>query len=111
MPHNYTGPAMDRLQSYDFPFVVTDRNGNPDLTSPVQLVSTTPQVATIALDPTNNRRAIVTGVGPGQTNLSVTKVGAAQNLVINQTVADIDLSGVDLNPPNSTAFSTPQPPH
>lgn len=102
--HNYPGPTMNRLQTYPFTFIVTDRNGNPDLTSSVTLSSTAPGVATVAIDPNNNRRAIVTGVGPGGTTISVTKTGAASSLTISQTVADIDLSGCDLNPPDSSAM-------
>ena len=107
----YTGPAMDRLQSYNFPFVVTDRDGNVDTTSAVTLSSTAPATATIALDPNDNRRAIVTAHAAGGATLQIVKVGALKALQIQQTVTDIDLSGCNLNPPDTSAFSTPQPPH
>lgn len=105
--HTYTGPSMNRLQQYSVAFVLTDRDGNIDTTSAAVLVSTNTNVATITIDPTDNRKAIVAGNPAGSggpCTIGISKTGGASSVSITQTVTNVDLSGADLNPPNMSAF-------
>lgn len=105
--HTYTGPAMNRLQQYSVAFALTDRDGNVDTTSNAVLISTNTNVATITIDPTDNRKAIVAGNpagAGGSCTIGISKTGGASSVSISQAVANVDLSGADLNPPSTGAF-------
>ena len=93
---NTASTSLNRLQKQSFSFVMTDRDGNVDTATTAQLSSNTPTCATIAIDPTDNRKAWITAQSPGGALCSVQRPGSNTPLNINVTVTDIDLSGVAL---------------
>lgn len=92
--------SITRLQKDTVHVTVLDRDGNPDTTTALSVTSDLDTVASIAVDPNDNRAVIVTAggqVGPVQCHVRC----GSNTLTLNVTVADVDLSAISavVDPP------------
>ena len=103
--------TLSRLQKQNVDVTVLDRDGQPDVTTPLVLTTDDSTKVTIAIDPTDNRTVILTGQNPtlgGNTvaahvSCDLGAQGGAQYLNINCSITDVDLSNISatFDPPVS----------
>lgn len=86
--------AISRLDADSGHANILDRDGKPDTTTPLTVTSDLESVATIAVDPVDNRLVTITAQGVGPVACHV-RCGTSL-LTVNVTVSDIDLSEISM---------------